>query len=183
MKKEIVIEIVHDNMQIDFYFSPLRLRLCLFLLFDTLDYELFRSIMFLFSLYVSLIHYQESWDHYYLAFPSISVEFLSYFRFRRLGHVCFLSPPSFAFPSKLCNHRREAAPLNWYLMYTICKTKEIFTLRQRMDRETKQCINQLDMKLQFLENWTDFKWKVWGMMPNTSRWDWQERNSKWNCIV
>lgn len=149
MWKEIVIEILHDNMQIDFYFffAP-RLRLCLFLLFDTLDYELFRSIMFLFSLYVS-----------FDSLPGILRSLLSPSFFRwifilfpfccRLRRCLFISrSPS----SSSCVRRefsviivvREAAPLNWYLMFTICKTKEIFNYHAN-GLENNVLINDIDM--------------------------------------
>lgn len=65
VRKEIVIEVLHDNMQIDFYFSSFD-STCL--LFDTLDYKLEPELLARSTLYISLIHYQELWDHYYLAF-------------------------------------------------------------------------------------------------------------------
>lgn len=95
MRKEIVIEFIHDNMQINFYFlASLNVHLCFPFVWQTLDYEPFQSIMF--SLYVSLIHYREFWDHYYLPQLSPFLQFLlnlflSYFRFFSSGARCLFS--------------------------------------------------------------------------------------------
>lgn len=120
----------------------------------------------MFSLYVSLIHYREFWDHYYLPQLSPFLQFLlnlflSYFRFFSSGARCLFSWSE----RELCNHRREAAPLNWYLMFPICKTKEIFNYTPT-DETVKQCINQGTEKGFFavsLGNCSNFKWKVWRM--------------------